>query len=157
MADDGFLIFVADGEGKSAIEAEPDANRSGQARRLARRSWTPDQRKRVGASLAHRRVKSKFVKHCARQAHSIERLVTCLKGSSNGLRNNMDLHVVRSGNELHGVNVKIRKLQGGARRGAGISFSWRAMVELTHGKRHAVTALHGRRPLHIAADSAQDH
>ena len=144
MADDGFLIFVADwegqgakddrmqagrGVGKSQIEAEPDANRlSGQARRLAGRSWTQDQRKRVGAFLAHRRVKSKFVKHCARQADSIE-------------RNNMDLHVVRSDNELHGVSVKVRKLQDGARRGTGISFSWRAMVELTHGKRHAVTAL----------------
>lgn len=146
MADDGFLIFVADGEGqgmqagrgvgKSEIEAEPDTNMlSGQARCLARRSWTQDQRKRVGAVLAHRRVKSKFVKHCARQADTIEHLVKSLKGSSTDRRKNLDLHVVRSDNELHGVSVKIRKLQGGARlgteggarRGRGISFSWRAI------------------------------
>ena len=76
-------------------------------------------------------------------------LVKSLKGSSTDRRKCIDLHVVRSDNELHGVSVKIRRRQGGARlgtegganRGRGISFSWRAMVVLTHGRRHAVTAM----------------
>eukprot|EP00972_Heterocapsa_arctica_P025110 3698545-Heterocapsa_arctica.AAC.1 len=81
------------------------------------------------------RTKGKFVRHCARQADSVARLVEHV-GRSRRLSTNVDLQVVRMDGELHGIKLKIRKLHS-KRAGRASSFSWKGMLELAHGKRHS--------------------
>jgi hypothetical protein len=67
-------------------------------------AWTPATRNAFAARMGAAQTNGKFVRHCARQADSIERLVEHV-GRAIRLSTNVDLQVVRRDGKL-----KIRKL-----------------------------------------------
>ena len=102
------------------------------------RTWTPEQRAQAGARLAAARVRGKFVKRCTKQADAVEQFARHVK--KQGSLQHVDLVVRRGASELHGIELKTRRSISG-RKGRSASLSWRAMLELAHGKRHAITAV----------------
>jgi hypothetical protein len=143
MADDDWLVFAADAASGAApldaMEGREDAAGHEWTPAAGRRHWGAVKRHAFGLSMAAARVKQKFVKHCARQADSVERLVEHVVQNGR-LGTNVDLQVVRADGELHGIKLKIRKLHSN-RAGRASVFSWKGMLELAHGKRHSITAL----------------
>jgi hypothetical protein len=141
MADDEWLVFAADAASGAApldaMEGREDA--AGHEGTPAAAAWTPVKRKAFAARMYAARTKGKFVKHCAQQADSVERLVEHV-GRTRRLTSNVDLQIVRADSELHGIKLKIRKLRSN-RAGRASSFSFQGMVELAHGKRHSITAV----------------
>ena len=147
MAEDDWLIFATDGESHGQHDSQIDAQRqvgdsgSAEAARNGRgqRQWTLQQRKHAGLRMAGGRAKANFVKHCAKQTLAVEHFVKHVKRQRGWLQN-LDIEIRKHKGDWHGISVRIRRLRS-ERRGRTITFSWRAMLELAHGKRHNITSL----------------
>jgi hypothetical protein len=153
MADDEWLVFAADAASGAApldaMEGREDA--AGHEGTPAAAAWTPVKRKAFAARMYAARTKGKFVKHCAQQADSVERLVEHV-GRTRRLTSNVDLQIVRADSELQVEDPQAAQQQGRP----GVIF----LISGHGGAGAWQTAFYHRRGgrlLHIATDGAQSH